>query len=64
MRPLSPLGRLRPREFMARHWQRRPLLVHGALPDFAAPLSRAELFALAGRDDVESRLVGNNGRGV
>jgi 50S ribosomal protein L16 3-hydroxylase len=48
---------------MARHWQRRPLLVRGALPDFAPPLSRTELFALAARDGVESRLVRNTARG-
>ena len=61
MRVLSRLGDLPSREFMARHWQRRPLLVRGALPDFAPPLSRAELFALAAREDVESRLVGRSG---
>ena len=64
MRRLSPLGRLSPREFMARHLQRRPLLVRGALPPVAAPLSRTELFALAARDDVESRLVRNTARGL
>ncbi|HEX7238090.1 MAG TPA: cupin domain-containing protein, partial [Gammaproteobacteria bacterium] len=52
---------MRPREFMARHWQRRPLLVRGALPDVAQPLSRTELFALAARDSVESRLVRKRG---
>ena len=52
---------MRPREFMTRHWQRRPLLVRGALPDFAPPLSRTELFALAARDSVESRLVRKRG---
>ena len=62
MRPSSPLGALRPREFMARHWQRRPLLVRGALPDFVPPLSRTELFALAARDSVESRLVRSTAR--
>jgi 50S ribosomal protein L16 3-hydroxylase len=41
---------------MRRHWQRRPLLVRQAL-ETSVPLSRAELFALAGRDGVESRLV-------
>jgi 50S ribosomal protein L16 3-hydroxylase len=48
---------------MARYWQRRPLLVRGALPNAAAPLSRTELFALAARDGVESRLVRNTARG-
>jgi 50S ribosomal protein L16 3-hydroxylase len=52
-----------PREFMRRHWQRKPLLVRGAIPRGAAPLSRRELFALAARDDVESRLVLNTKRG-
>jgi 50S ribosomal protein L16 3-hydroxylase len=50
------LGGLTPSEFMRRHWQRRPLLVRQALTTLRA-LSRAELFALAARDEVESRLV-------
>jgi 50S ribosomal protein L16 3-hydroxylase len=56
-RPSKLLGGLTPEQFMRRHWQRRPLLVRQALESFAAPLSRAELFVLARRDDVESRLV-------
>jgi 50S ribosomal protein L16 3-hydroxylase len=44
---------------MKGHWQRRPLLVRGAIRDFVPPVSRAELFSLAARDDVESRLVLN-----
>jgi 50S ribosomal protein L16 3-hydroxylase len=54
-RPL--LGGLGPAAFMRRHWQKQPLLVRQAWPGVAPPLSRAALFALAGRDDVESRLV-------
>lgn len=42
---------------MKRHWQRKPLLVRQAFADFKAPLSRAELVALAGQAEVESRLV-------
>jgi 50S ribosomal protein L16 3-hydroxylase len=61
-RPLSLVAGLTPREFMARHWQRKPLLVRGAIPGLRAPLSRTDLFALAARDDVESRLVLNNAR--
>jgi 50S ribosomal protein L16 3-hydroxylase len=56
-RPLELLAGLTPRQFMRRHWQRRPLLVRGALPQTAPPLSRAKLFALAARDEIESRLV-------
>ena len=56
-RSLALLAGLTPREFMHRHWQRRPLLVRNAIPRFVPPTSRTELFALAARDDVESRLV-------
>jgi 50S ribosomal protein L16 3-hydroxylase len=42
---------------MRRHWQKKPLLVRGAMPGFKPLLSRAQLFALAGREEVESRLI-------
>jgi len=54
----SPLlGGLTPRVFLARHWQRRPLVVRGAIPGFRDPLTRADLFRLAADDAAESRLV-------
>ena len=43
--------------FLRRHWQKRPLLVRGALPGFDGGIGRSALFALAARNDVESRLV-------
>jgi 50S ribosomal protein L16 3-hydroxylase len=55
------LGGLAAREFMSRHWQKRPLLVRQAIPGGAAPLSRAQLFRLAASDAVESRLIGRRG---
>lgn len=55
--PSPLLGGLSPKAFMQRHWQKKPLLVRQALPGIVAPLSPAALFALAGRDDVQSRLV-------
>ena len=55
--PLPLLGGLSPQQFMKRHWQKKPLLVRQAIPGFTAPLSRAALFELAGREEVESRLV-------
>jgi 50S ribosomal protein L16 3-hydroxylase len=63
LKRLPPLGGLSAREFMKRHWQRRPLLVRGAMAGFTPPLTRTELFALAARNDVESRLVRNGSRG-
>jgi 50S ribosomal protein L16 3-hydroxylase len=48
---------LSPAAFLARYWQKNALLARNALPGFTGLASRDELFALAGRDDVESRLV-------
>ena len=59
---LPLLGGLTPQQFMRRHWQKKPLLVRGAVPGFQPPLPRAELFELAARDEVESRLVTRSGR--
>ncbi|MDB5871960.1 MAG: hypothetical protein JWQ07_1402 [Ramlibacter sp.] len=58
---LPLLGGLSPKQFMKKHWQKKPLLVRGALPGFAPLLARSELFELAARDDVESRLVAQDG---
>ena len=50
-------GGMAAQDFLRRHWQKRPLLVRGALPGFSGGISRRALFALAARGDVESRLV-------
>jgi len=42
---------------MRQYWQKRPLLIRGAVPDIAPPLAREALFELAASDDAESRLV-------
>ncbi len=55
--PTPLLGGLTPQVFMRRHWQKRPLLIRQAVPGAAPLASRAELFAMAARDEVESRLV-------
>src|SRR5690349_12556072 len=44
-------------DFLRRHWQKKPLLARSALKEYADAFSREKLFALAERDDVESRLV-------
>ena len=54
---LPLLGGLSPQSFMKRHWQKKPLLMRQALPGFEPLLGRSELFDLAGRDEVESRLI-------
>ena len=55
--PLQLLGGLSAKMFMHRHWQKKPLLIRQALSGFASSLDPAALFALAAREDVESRLV-------
>lgn len=44
-------------EFLARHWQKQPLLVRGAIRDWSVPVGLHELFALAREPDVASRLI-------
>jgi 50S ribosomal protein L16 3-hydroxylase len=56
------LGGLSPRAFLARHWQRRPLVVRRAIPAFDDPVTMSGLFRLAARDDAESRLVTRSAR--
>ena len=58
--PLQLLGNISPAEFMAKYWQKKPLLIRGAIPEFKPLLSRDELFVLAEQDDVESRLIVEN----
>jgi len=55
--PLSLLAGLTPAQFMRTHWHKKPLLVRQAVAGFAPTVGRAELFALAGEEGVESRLV-------
>lgn len=60
--PMPLLGGLSPTQFMRRHWQKRPLLIRQAVPGTSSFVSRADLFALAGREDVESRVVAQEGK--
>jgi 50S ribosomal protein L16 3-hydroxylase len=56
---LAYLNGLSPGEFLRVHWQKKPLLIRNAFPDFVAPLTTAEIFELASRDEAESRLIVN-----
>lgn len=60
--PLQLLGGISPSEFMAKYWQKKPLLIRNAIPHFKPLLSRAELFDLAEQNDVESRLIVQSGK--
>ena len=54
---MTVLGDLGVARFLADYWQREPVLIRQALPDFAGPLSPEELAGLACEAEVESRLV-------
>jgi len=51
------LGTLHPADFLQNYWQKKPLLIHGAIPGFTSPLAAEELAGLACEEGVESRLV-------
>jgi len=55
--PLPLLGGLSPQQFMKKHWQKKPLLVRQAIPNFKPLLDRAELFDLAASEDAQTRMV-------
>ncbi|MBH3339224.1 cupin domain-containing protein [Pseudomonas mendocina] len=59
--PLQLLGGLTAREFLRDYWQKKPLLVRQAIPDFEGPISPDELAGLALEEEVESRLVIEHG---
>src|SRR3970040_384120 len=56
------LGGLTAGGFLRRYWQKQPLLARGALLECAGIAAPGTLFSLAGRDDLESRLVRRDGR--
>lgn len=60
-KPLDLLGGLTPNEFMKNYWQRKPLLVKGAFKDFQNPISPDELAGLSLEEEIESRIVIENG---
>ena len=61
-KPLPPLANLSAEEFLEHYWQKKPLLIRQAFPDFEAHLSPEELAGLACEDEVESRIVLENGK--
>ncbi|MEN9848220.1 MAG: hypothetical protein RL368_960 [Pseudomonadota bacterium] len=48
-------------EFLRDYWQKRPLLIRQAIPNFESPISPDELAGLACEDHVESRIIMEKG---
>lgn len=61
--PTALLAGLAPRDFMRRHWQKKPLLIRGATAGEAPWLDRRRLFDLASAESVESRLIEHSADG-
>lgn len=59
--PLQILGGISAREFLRDYWQKKPLLIRQAIPNFESPLSPDELAGLALEEQVESRMVIEHG---
>lgn len=59
--PLPLLGGISPEEFIRDYWQKKPLLVRGAVPGFGNALNKADMLDFCNRDDVESRFVSTAG---
>ena len=59
--PLQLLGGITAREFLRDYWQKKPLLIRQAIPDFESPIDADELAGLALDAEVESRLVIEHG---
>jgi len=51
------LGEISAEQFLAEYWQKKPLLIRNAIPNFQPPVDGNDLAGLALEPDVESRLV-------
>ena len=50
-------GKISEQEFLTDYWQKKPLLIKHALPNFISPISPDELAGLSLEEDFESRLI-------
>ncbi len=59
--PLSFLGGLTAEEFLSEYWQKKPLFVKNAFPDFEDPISADEIAGLAFESFIPSRFIYESG---
>jgi len=55
--PLQLLNGLSPANFLAEYWQKKPLLIRQAIPNFKGLLDANELAGLACEEDVQTRII-------
>lgn len=58
---LTHLGDMPIEIFLRNYWQKKPLLIKNAFPGFESPITPDELAGLALEEEVESRLILENG---
>ena len=46
-------------EFLEKYWQKKPVVLKNAFPNFVDPITPDELAGLAMEQEVDSRLVSN-----
>ncbi|WP_036566579.1 cupin domain-containing protein [Oceanospirillum beijerinckii] len=59
--PECLLGQISYEEFLRDYWQKKPLFIKNAIPDFESPIDEHELAGMALEEQVESRLVMEKG---
>ena len=60
--PTALLGGLSPKRFMRTHWQKKPLLVREAFPNFKPPISIGQVLKLCSHELAESRMITQEGK--
>ena len=44
-------------DFLENYWQKKPLLIRSAFPDYISPVTAEELAGLSCEDFIESRII-------
>ncbi|MCH2157167.1 MAG: cupin domain-containing protein [Oleiphilaceae bacterium] len=55
--PLDVLGGISAEHFLREYWQKKPLLIRQALPEFESPITPDEMAGLSLEEDIESRII-------
>ena len=51
------LGKTSVNDFLKNYWQKKPLLIKNAIPNFVSPITESDLFTIAQNEEVVSRLI-------
>ena len=54
---LQLLGGISPEQFLREYWQKKPLLIRQAIPNYECPVEADDLAGLALEKEVESRII-------